>query len=67
MIIPNDVASMDAVPVLRMRTARSFLVGVSPPVVVPSDLDLRRAAEILNAGEKVAMLVGAGALGATTR
>ena len=32
---------------------------------LPSDGDLQRAAEILNAGEKVAMLVGAGALDAT--
>jgi pyruvate dehydrogenase (quinone) len=32
---------------------------------VPHQDDLQRAAEILNAGEKVAMLVGAGALGAT--
>jgi pyruvate dehydrogenase (quinone) len=31
---------------------------------VPEDQDLRRAADILNAGRKVAMLVGAGAFGA---
>jgi pyruvate dehydrogenase (quinone) len=34
-------------------------------VVVPARPDLERAAEILNAGERVAMLVGAGALDAT--
>jgi pyruvate dehydrogenase (quinone) len=64
-IIPNDVASMDAVavPAHAHGTIHSSL-GYSPPVVLPSDVDLRRAAEILNAGEKVAMLVGAGALGA---
>jgi pyruvate dehydrogenase (quinone) len=33
--------------------------------VVPYEADLRRAAEVLNAGKKVAILVGAGALGAT--
>src|SRR6202012_4779453 len=33
--------------------------------VIPVDADLRRAAEVLNSGKKVAMLVGAGALGAT--
>jgi pyruvate dehydrogenase (quinone) len=38
--------------------------GWSPPRVVPSDADLRRAAEVLNAGKKVAILAGAGALGA---
>ena len=32
---------------------------------MPGDADLARAAEVLNAGKKVAMLVGAGALGAT--
>jgi pyruvate dehydrogenase (quinone) len=32
---------------------------------VPYDVDLDRAAEVLNAGKKVAILVGAGALGAT--
>ena len=40
-------------------------VGYVPPKVVPYDKDLRRAADVLNAGKKVAMLVGAGALGAT--
>ncbi|HZR18887.1 MAG TPA: thiamine pyrophosphate-dependent enzyme [Verrucomicrobiae bacterium] len=32
---------------------------------LPSEQDLRRAADVLNAGQKVAMLVGAGALDAT--
>jgi len=36
--------------------------GWSSPRIVPRDEDLRRAAEVLNAGQKVAMLVGAGAL-----
>jgi pyruvate dehydrogenase (quinone) len=35
------------------------------PVVRPGDDELRRAAEVLNAGTKVAMLVGRGAAGAT--
>ena len=39
-------------------------VGYSRPKIVPEDTDLRRAAEILNAGKKVAILVGAGARGA---
>src|SRR5947207_12910351 len=39
--------------------------GYSSPRIVPKDIDLRRAAEVLNAGKKVAMLVGAGALRAT--
>jgi pyruvate dehydrogenase (quinone) len=62
-VIPNDLASEDAVetPARAHGTIHSS-VGYSPPVVVPSDPDLHRAAAILNEGEKVAMLVGAGAL-----
>jgi pyruvate dehydrogenase (quinone) len=64
-VIPNDLASKDAVevPPHAHGTIHSS-VGYSRPVVVPSDADLREAAEILNQGERVAMLVGAGALGA---
>src|SRR5581483_9135178 len=39
--------------------------GWTPPRVVPRREDLQRAAEILNAGERVAILVGQGAKGAT--
>jgi pyruvate dehydrogenase (quinone) len=39
--------------------------GYARPKVVPYEADLQRAAEVLNAGEKVAILVGAGALRAT--
>ena len=38
--------------------------GYSRPVIIPAEADLRKAAEVLNAGEKVAILVGAGAKGA---
>src|ERR1051325_9861477 len=62
-IIPNDVQEMAAVetPPRKHGTVHSG-VGYASPRVVPKDVDLRRAAEILNAGERVAMLVGAGAL-----
>ena len=40
-------------------------IGYSKPKVVPYEEDLKRAADVLNAGKKVAMLVGAGALQAT--
>src|SRR5919205_3077448 len=36
----------------------------TPPIVVPREEDLRRAAALLNAGSKVAILAGQGALGA---
>jgi len=40
-------------------------IGWTSPRVIPRDDDLRKAAEVLNAGEKVALLVGAGAMRAT--
>ena len=40
-------------------------IGYLSPHVIPRKKDLQKAADILNAGEKVAMLVGAGALQAT--
>jgi pyruvate dehydrogenase (quinone) len=65
LIIPNDVAGMPAVesPPHAHGTIHSS-IGYSRPTVIPAEPDLRRAAEVLNEGEKVAMLVGAGALGA---
>jgi pyruvate dehydrogenase (quinone) len=38
--------------------------GWLPPRVIPRDTDLQKAAAVLNAGSKVAMLVGSGARGA---
>src|SRR5690606_22866833 len=65
-ILPNDLQDMDAVeaPPHKHGTVHS---GIDKPGlhVAPPDEELRKAAEILNAGEKVAMLVGAGALHAT--
>ncbi len=65
-ILPKDVQEMDAVekPPRAHGTVHSG-VGYAAPVVHPTDADLRRAADVLNAGTKVAMLVGAGALHAT--
>jgi pyruvate dehydrogenase (quinone) len=40
-------------------------VGYAGPAQLPNENILREAAAVLNAGEKVAILVGAGALGAT--
>lgn len=65
-IIPNDVQELEAVTVPpRAHGTVHSGVGYQPPVVLPAPDDLARAAEVLNAGERVAMLVGAGALGAT--
>src|SRR3954449_9259715 len=64
-IIPNDVQGSEAVetPPHAHGTVHSGL-GYAQPRMVPPETDLRRAAEILNGAQKVAMLVGQGALGA---
>jgi len=64
-IVPGDLQQVEAVtqPPHIHGTVHST-VGITLPRVVPHDIDLERAADILNAGSKVAMLIGAGALGA---
>ena len=64
-IIPNDLQLMDYEdpPVAHGTTHTG--VGYALPAKLPDDNTLDEAAAILNAGKKVAMLVGAGALGAT--
>jgi pyruvate dehydrogenase (quinone) len=65
-IVPADVQDMDAVEAQPHKTHTVHSgVGYWPARVVPSQDQLNRAAEILNAGERVAMLVGKGALDAT--
>ncbi len=62
-IVPNDVQTMDAVeePPYEHGSIHSG-VGISMPKVVPHTEDLVKAARVLNESERVAMLVGAGAL-----
>ncbi len=63
LIVPNDVQKLDAVPEPpRTHGTVHSGPGYSRGRRVPTDTDLQHAAEILNAGEKVAMLVGQGAL-----
>jgi pyruvate dehydrogenase (quinone) len=64
-ILPNDlqVAHMEQPAHEHAMTHSGVGIEMSP--VVPDTAALTRAAEVLNAGEKVAILVGAGALGAT--
>src|SRR5215210_1606198 len=66
LIVPKDVQTLDAVeqPEHAHGTIHSG-IGYARPRVLPHEDDLRRAADLLNAGERVAMLVGQGALGAT--
>ncbi|MDQ6816004.1 MAG: thiamine pyrophosphate-requiring protein [Actinomycetota bacterium] len=65
-IIPNDVQEAPAVPQPPHKhgTVHSG-PGYRAPRVMPVEEDLARAAEVLNAGERVAMLVGQGALHAS--
>jgi pyruvate dehydrogenase (quinone) len=62
LIIPKDLQEQEAVetPPHAHDTVHSS-AGFERPRVVPGDGELQRAAEILNAGKKVAMLIGAGA------
>jgi pyruvate dehydrogenase (quinone) len=65
LVLPTDVQELEAVPEPPHEHFMAHsAVGWSPPRVLPADDDLRRAADVLNAGERVAMLVGQGALGA---
>jgi pyruvate dehydrogenase (quinone) len=66
LVIPNDLAEEPAVEEPpREHGAVVSAPGYARPRIVPSEGQLQQAAEILNAGEKVAMLVGQGALGAS--
>ena len=64
-IVPNDVQSEPVEEPPHEHGTIHSSVSYSRPRVVPSEEDLERAAEILNAGERVAVLVGQGALDAT--
>lgn len=63
-IIPSDVQELEySAPTHAFKMVPSS-VGVAWPTVSPDDDAIRRTADLLNAGEKVAMLVGSGARGA---
>ncbi len=65
-IIPNDVQDVPAVETPpRVHGTVHSGIGYTARRSVPGAADLMAAAEVLNAGSKVAMLVGAGALEAT--
>ncbi|OXI66149.1 thiamine pyrophosphate-requiring protein [Burkholderia sp. AU31280] len=65
LVLPNDLQELDYAPPKRAHGTVHSGVGYTAPKVVPYADDLRRAADVLNAGSKVALLVGAGALKAT--
>ncbi len=62
-IVPKDLQEENAVE--HEEHAHNTIhssVGYSAPRIVPRDTDLKRAADVLNAGSRVAMLVGAGCM-----
>ncbi len=61
-IMPNDLSDKPYEAPTRQHGYTRSSTGYAKPKVTPYDVDLRRAAEVLNAGKKVAILVGAGAL-----
>jgi pyruvate dehydrogenase (quinone) len=65
-IVPKDLQELPAVQAPKHEHGTIHTgVGYERPLVLPSDDSLARAADVLNAGKRVAMLVGQGALGAT--
>ncbi|SAK58265.1 thiamine pyrophosphate protein [Caballeronia fortuita] len=65
LVLPNDLQDLDYEPPGRKHGTLHSGVGYRAPKTVPQDDDLQRAADVLNDGKKVAILVGAGALHAT--
>ncbi len=63
-IVPSDVQEMDYEDPPRMHGGTLTSTTWSQPHMVPDESLLRQAADILNEGEKVAMLIGQGARGA---
>ncbi len=64
-IMPKDVQDLDAVekPPHKHNTVHTS-IGYLYPYTVPKSEDLQKAADILNAGKKVSILIGAGAMDA---
>ncbi len=65
-IVPADVQDMDAVPEQAPNLKAIHTgIGYAHSRLLPAKADLQAAADILSQGQKIAMLVGAGAMDAT--
>ena len=64
LILPKDVQELDYESPPHAHDTVHTGIGYVAPEVVPLDVELDRAAEIINAGERVAILIGAGAVNA---
>jgi pyruvate dehydrogenase (quinone) len=65
LVFPNDLQEAEYEEPPRKHGTVHSGVGFAPPRVLPDADALRRAADVLNSGNKVAILVGAGALHAS--
>ncbi|MBS1602829.1 MAG: thiamine pyrophosphate-requiring protein [Bacteroidetes bacterium] len=66
-ILPNDVQELDYEEPPHLHGSVHTGMGYTRPEIVPAFADLQEAASLLNAGSKVAILVGAGAEGAAAQ
>ncbi len=66
-IVPEDVQESEYTPPPRQHGAVNTSVGWNQPHVVPDESLLRQAADVLNEGEKVAILIGQGAKKASSQ
>ena len=64
LIVPADVQELPYSDPPRAHGSVFSGIGYEAPATVPGEQQIRDAAEVLNAGERVAMLIGQGALGA---
>src|SRR3954471_16308446 len=60
-IVPSDVQELEYSPPGHEFKMVPSSIGWTPPELVANDAEIHRAAEVLNAGSKVAILVGQGA------
>ncbi len=60
-IVPGDIQEMEYQDPPRVHGAVYSSEAFTMPRVIPQEEDVRRVAEVLNEGEKVAMLIGQGA------
>src|SRR5207237_10920552 len=60
-IMPNDLQEIDYKEPARLHSTVHSGIGYAAPRILPKDEDLQRAADILNKGEKIAMLMCDGA------
>ncbi|MEO6814007.1 MAG: thiamine pyrophosphate-requiring protein [Ginsengibacter sp.] len=63
-VIPNDIQELDAEEPPRAHGTIHTGIGFPDVRIIPSDADLKKTADLLNDGKKVAMLIGAGAMDA---